>query len=259
MIRIEARGFAEAQRAFRQLSKDAPDALVKALNYTGDFDVKPALVNGMRAAFDRPTRWTLNSVFLDRATVERPVATVHFKDRLGAGVVGTTKGVPSKGVPAGRFLRPQILGGPRAMKSHERALAKMGLLPGDVRLVPAAGADVDADGNVAPHQLKAIVKALRPASAGRKRRTKRGAVVAAPRYFVIPPGQKVGGLGPGIYLRMTGPSGGFVVPVLAYARGVTYQPRFDFAGIGARAVAEGLPPRLRRALDRLLRAPGAAP
>lgn len=91
-----------------QTQKDLRFAAIVALTKTAQA-VKTAEVDLMRRKFDRPTPFTLNSLQVLPATKDKPEATVETKEGFGS-------------VPAGRFLNPEVEGGARSMKSHEKKL-----------------------------------------------------------------------------------------------------------------------------------------
>lgn len=240
-------------RALREMSGDrVPFALVVASTRAAR-EAKGALVSGMQAAFDRPTRWTLGGVYVEPATKASPVATVHLKD-VGGGAT----------VPAGKYLRPQILGGARQLKGYERRLA---MRAGYVT-VPGKWAEMDAHGNISRGQLNAIKARLnlfnvRPGGpdygfGGARRRGAR----RREEYFIVPLGRTeashpgMGHLPPGIY-RRGDEYGGAPLLVLAFVRQYGYQRRFDFAGIGGRAVEESLPRLIEQAIAQGFASPRA--
>ena len=189
--------------------------------------VKAAERKEMAKAFDRPTRYTLNALYMRRATKAVPEARVGFMD------------FPGKGTPAWRYLGPEIEGGARRYKRFERSLAAAGLLPHGLYAVPGDGADLDAYGNMSRGQIVKILSALRAsadplqnaskADKSRRRRRKEN-------YFV-------GGIGraaplpPGIYKRIgSGPA----IPVVAFVAAPHYRKRFDFFGVADRTVKSRL-------------------
>ncbi|NKE43395.1 hypothetical protein HB662_01300 [Roseomonas frigidaquae] len=225
--------------------EQVPFAVVSSLTKAA-VQVKAAQLAGMAAAFDRPTRWTMNSLYVEPATKQKPVANVHFKD------------FAPKGVPAGRYLRPQILGGQRLLKAHERQL---GFRPGYMA-VPGKWAKLDAHGNMDAGErtrFLAVLNLMRQDPSGNvlwRRNTKqmdrlRKAGLNEPEkrpYFIVPVGRTeathpgLAHLPPGIY-RVGKEYGGAPLLIVAFVRQYpnSYTPRFDFVGIGSRTVEEVLP------------------
>lgn len=93
------------------VSKAVETASLKAINRTA-FEIRDAEYAGMRQHFDRPVPRTLRSLFIDFAKPGRAEATVRVADSFS-------------GVPPVRYLNPQVYGGERAMKSHEKKLGAM--------------------------------------------------------------------------------------------------------------------------------------
>jgi hypothetical protein len=98
----------EFQDAQARWAKKAEKAFLDAIDRTA-VAIKEAEVNLMKLKFDRPTRFTLNSLYVKRTQNKVPIAYVETKQGFNS-------------VPAGRFLSPQVEGGQRRMKSHERQL-----------------------------------------------------------------------------------------------------------------------------------------
>lgn len=192
---------------------------------------KRALVDEMQKVFDRPTRWTLNSVYVSPATVGNLNAAVYLRP-------GVTGGAAAK------YLLPQIEGGGRDTKRFEKSLAAAGLLPQGWYAVPGDNAQLDGAGNMSRGQIVKILSALRasrdstqnaaPRADGRSRRgqkKKPGELGRGKRrleeYFAVGPGH---GLPPGIYQRKKRRDGrpADVLPVIIYVKKTAYRARFDF-------------------------------
>lgn len=106
-------------------------------------------ISVMKARFDAPTPWTLNSLFLDPATKQRPNARVWFKDKA------------AKGAPANSYLQAEVFGGPRAQKGLERAMVSAGYLTTGQYVVPGNGAKMDSYGNMRRSQVVQILSAIK--------------------------------------------------------------------------------------------------
>lgn len=221
--------------------------------------VKAAVRAEMPKVFDRPTPWTLNSLFVDPAKFgqEVPEARVWIKDDTGG-----------KGIAPTQYLLPEIEGGPRNWKRSERALQRAGFLGADEQIVPAAGATLDAYGNV---QRGLIVQLLSYFSAfgeqgyranatdrTRARRARRGrtaegfVTIRGVEYFISRgPGMWYGRyqhLPRGIWARR-GIHGSDVVPVLLFVPSAKYGQRLDFFGIARRVIDARLSAEVERALQ----------
>lgn len=202
---------------------------------------KKAEQSEMRRLFDRPKPWTINGVYVEPATKQRLEANVHFKD------------FAPKGVPAGRYLRPQIEGGPRAPKASEKRLRAAGVLPGDRFLIPGDGAELDAFGNVRQGQIVKILSAFNALAGpgsngnanGRRGRGKR----RAESYFAMQPGNQ-SGMAPGIYRRTQ--QGGHLL-VFVFGKQPTYRERFDFYKIAMHSYERSMPGLIVGAMEHALR------
>lgn len=196
-----------------------PFAMALALTRTAQ-RTKAYLIGRMQQVFDRPTPYTLNSLYVVPATKTNLRASVGIKD------------FAAKGTPAERYLRPEIEGGPRNLKRSERALQAKGLLPPGMFAVPAIGAELDAYGNMSAGQIVGILASLEalPGTAYTNIKTKRAKRVigtyVSRDYFVAMPG---GHLKPGIYERL---SPRHIVPVMIFVRPPEYSIRFDMYADG---------------------------
>jgi len=203
--------------------------------------VKAAQLQALPGVLDRPTAYTMRSLYLRKATLQRPAVEVWFKDSSAASRMGT---------PAATYLQPQVQGGGRRVKRFERALQMAGHMPAGYQCVPGAGCKRDASGNPSRGQIIQILSQLRiTLTAGHTRnmpRDARGQInaqrKAGGRYFVA----KGGRLSPGIYLREFMGRGLF--PVFLFRKATAYRPRYDFAAIAAQAQREAMPGAIRDAI-----------
>jgi hypothetical protein len=205
--------------------KQIPYATARALTETAKL-VKKAEEREIIRVFDRPTPYTQRSIYFKPANKHTLSARVWLKDDT------------SKGTPATKYLSPQIYGGQRTTKRFERALQRAGYLPAGWYAVPGAGAKMDRYGNMASSQIVQILSGLKAfgeegylanrtaASAKRKRNQA--------EFFAIKPGQRHGGLVPGVWQRHRFAHGSAVKPVLIFVSGATYQIRFKFADVAKR-------------------------
>lgn len=219
--------------------------------------VKAAERDAIGRSFDRPTPYTLNSLFMRPATAARLEATVWLKDDLAG-----------SGTPATKYLAPQIEGGDRPLKRMEFVLQQAGHMPSGWRAVPGRGAKLDAYGNVSRGQIQQILSQLRvQLTAGssrsiavggdRKTQAKRRRAFgrAGGQIFSLPAGK--GKLPPGIYLaegRDFGAKLGYgrtgrITPLLVFVRAVTYRRRWDFYGVADGVAQRELGAQIARSME----------
>lgn len=191
-----------------------PFVTAYALTKTAE-EIKEEEISVMARVFDRPTRFTLNALFVRPATKTHLQAAVGFKEGFGS-------------VPAWRYLGPEVEGGPRVKKSFERALERAGLLQPDEFCVPARGCKLDGSGNIPGSLLEQMLSGLGAAqqSAGyaanltprsKKRNPKRGS------YFIL---RGTKGAPDGIYTRM--PGGRAIQAMILFVGQPHYKKRFAF-------------------------------
>jgi hypothetical protein len=201
--------------------------------------VKAALREEMQKVFDRPTPYTLNSLMVTPATKENLQAEIGFKMFAG------------KGIPAEKYLSPQIRGGARLLKRFERSLSHAGLLPSGMAVAPASGVDLDAYGNVNRGTIVRILSQLKASSdpmQNQTARSKRRWKGKRTEYFLLRKAH--GKLKPGIYARA---GAGRVRPIFNFVRVPSYRERFHFYKVGAdRANAVG-PGQITKAIDFAIR------
>lgn len=185
--------------------------------------VRATEVDAMKRDFDRPTPFTLNSLYLTAATRQQPEARVWFKD-------------PPRLSEMQHYLLPEVYGGDRRFKRFESTLMRAGRLPRGRALVPASGAPSDAYGNVQRNIYARVYADLQASPIGANRRDVRGRSRADARsgrdrrYFYGNPGGK----GRGIWQRFSFAFGNTVRPVFLETAPPTYRERFQFFVIGER-------------------------
>ena len=234
-----------------------PYAASTALTRTAQIAAKKDLPDAMRAAFDRPTRYTLNSLFVRASTVETLSARVMVKDQTSNG-----------GTVAQDYLLPNVEGGGRKEKRFERSLRYSGILPSGWRAITGTGAPLDAYGNLKSGEMQRMLSAVggsfdRAQNRTKSKRSQRNAKNAP--YFVVTPfsGGFSGGkyrvkpsiMQPGIYKRMGGRK---ILPALIFtATQPQYRKRLDFEGVALKAANENFETEFKRAFEEM-RAKGKA-
>lgn len=232
MMRLTMRSnVGDYQRRLAEVGRQAP--FVAAVSLTRAVKDAQAVVKAdMSRVFDRPTAYALNGTLVKPATKQKLEAKLWVKDNPFG-----------KGTPADRFLGPQIFGGVRGQKGMERALQAAGLMPEGWIAVPAAGAQLDANGNVRRGQITQVLSQLRAQlragyesrssdSAASKRTVSRQGVT----YFALPKGNR--GLLPGVYLKRRFAAGTAIRPVFLFAPSASYKPRWRFMETGRRISTE---------------------
>lgn len=233
MMSIKLRGDVDAiVSRFKNIrEKQLPYALSRALNTTAEA-VAEAERKEMKDVFDRPTPFTMDSLYVRRATKEKLVAKVGLKNFAG------------KGNPASKYLAAQISGGGRHLKRFERALQSVGAMPVGYRVVPGAAAKLDQYGNIAPSlivQLLSYFQAFPEMGYKANMTDKRRATLAKGNakkgvqgvsYFVGRPGGNSANFPLGIWARYGFSSGSAVKPVLIFVSSAQYEAIFDFFYVG---------------------------
>lgn len=214
------------------VQKQMPFALALAMTNTVKL-IRDATINEMKVVFDRPTRYTLNSLFIVPARKGTLIAKVGFKSESHV-----------RGIPPTKFIGPQVFGGPRSLKRSEVALRRRGILPADRYLVPGTAIRLDSSGNISAGtmtQILSVLKALTDpyahVSARSRLRNRK------PReYFVGRPG----GRPLGVWERYA--NGTRVRPILMFVRQPQYAKRLDFFGIANRLTEQQFNVQFEKAL-----------
>lgn len=213
--------------------KQIPFATSLALNKTAQ-KVKRAQRNEMQDVFDRPSRFTLNSVYIDSATKKNLAARVWLKDWS------------LKGGSADRFLGPQIHGGPRPLKTFEKLLNRRGILPDGFYVVPGKRAKLDRYGNISRGLLGQILSYTN-SQRDPLQNTKRGRRGTKAKFILFDARDgKPGGL------WQIADNGG-VYPVLIFVKNPKYNKRYNFDAVARQTHRIHFPKEFKFALRRALR------
>lgn len=221
---ITANGLDDALASLGQLDTGlANRALADALNHTAN-QADQVLQVDMSSVFDRPTPWALNSIRILNATPASLEAAVWVKDESGG----------KNPFSAEDYLLPQVEGGERIKRRSEGYLREAGILPAGRFIVPAAGARLDAYGNIQRGHMMQILSGLKAlnrsgsdhGATDSRRSLRKGHALA---FFVM----KRGKTAIGIAERR----GKDVVMVLAFVQQPQYRERFKFHDV-VRRVAE---------------------
>lgn len=165
LIKLDSNIMAEIQSFNGKLSflehEQLPRAMSTALNQTM-IRTKAYIKGRMPEVFDRPTPWTLNSMYIWKATEKSLTAELRFK-RSGLQSAGTEQS----------YLTPEVDGGARPDKPSEKLLYDKGILKSNERLVPSHAITLNEYGNVPTSlyvKILAALQAFKPDSTMGKRK-----------------------------------------------------------------------------------------
>lgn len=233
-----------------RIERQLPFAIALSLTRTVQA-VQKAEIHEMGDVFDRPTRYTLNSTYIEPATKQHLVAAVGIKDEA------------SEGVPPTKYLRPQIVGGGRRLKRFEKALRSVGVLPNGYVAVPGSAAKIDRFGNMSRGEINQILSFFRTnatagfnfnaSAASLRRRSNRLAKKANAQSVTYFAGRPADGKLPlGVWQRFTFRKGSALKPILIFIPWASYDAIFDFRYVGEITIRKVFPRELSNALRRTL-------
>lgn len=242
MITVDIRAdISDAIKDLTRLEREqVPFATAVALTRTAK-NAEALLKAEMARVFDRPTPFTLNSIYTKPATKRDLTASVEVKDFAG------------KADAPIRWLAPQIYGGPRRKKRFEQLLTSRGVLPAGMYAVPGSAARFDRYGNMSRGQITQILSALGASRDDGQNRTaksrkRKGARLSV--YFALK--ERRGRLPPGVYERIGFAFGSAVRPVLVFTRAPVYRKRLRFFEITQDTVRTEFPRQFVLALNQAL-------
>jgi hypothetical protein len=230
--------FQELNRAMRLLGeKELPFALALAATRTAQ-KVRTTLLEQMGRSLDQPTPTTLRSLTIKNANKVTKEARVWFIDSF------------SHGIPADKYLRPQVFGGNRAPKRMEVALRARGILRGDQWAIPSKDI-LNQYGNLPGALAMRILSGLGAAetsagvkanATGSRRSKKKG---NARRYFVA----RIKNI-EGIWEVKNSAFGRGIRPVVLFVKKTpSYQPRFEFFEIAQQTVDKNYLDQFIKSID----------
>lgn len=250
MIKVSFTGMRERLQTLDRLERDQlPFAAALALTRTAQA-VQGELRSEMQSVFDRPTRATIESTYIQPATKDKIEAYVWIKDgrqRSGGGVVGQ-KGAWDKGRAAIDWLSPEVYGGPRSHKGFEKMLQRKGVLAPGQYVVPGRGAPLDQHGNIKRGELNKILSQARLFT--EEGYTSNLAEGKRSRYFAIRQGRKF--IGVAERLGRGKGSRNNIRMVLAFVDKPSYGRNLDWFGVAERVAEDVLPIEFEKAMARAL-------
>lgn len=234
-------------KSLQKQQKQVRFATAVALTRTAGI-AKREVVDAMRKNFDRPTPYTLRSIFTKRATALKLEASAYVKDDyIGGG----------QNLSTAELLKHQFSGGKREAKRSEWRFRQAGLMSGNEFLVPAKAAKLDAYGNVSKGQMQQIMSQVRVgldpyAYASKSKRSQRNQTKAG-EYFWSHGSTRGhnGNLPRGVWLRKNG--GRFLQPVLLVVKAPNYRRRIDLDKIRQLVITRDFDREFTKALDYALR------
>lgn len=252
----------QVKTALRRIKKGQAGAFISALNKTA-FEIRDAERLEMLNSFDRPTRYTLNSVYVKYANYSDPTASVSIKN---------PKGLPGQF----HYLLPQVEGGNRAQKRFEFMLRRRGILGTNEVTVPVLNSKLvkkDAYGNMSSGQIVQILSQLNSfylAGSSQNEtqalKSKRDTGVNQVRYFVArkgesrvgkhswKSGEKVQHLKSGIWARLKHTKGiaPIIAPIMWFVPKATYRKRFNFYGVAEKVAGEVFQRKFNEAYEKFV-------
>lgn len=253
----------QVRTALRAVQKGQVSAFISALNKTA-FEIRDAERLEMLKVFDRPTRYTLNSVYVKYANFSDPTSHVAIKNPKG--LIGQY-----------HYLIPQVEGGNRVQKRFEYMLRRRGILGANEVTVPVLNSPLvkkDAYGNMSSGQIVQILSQLNSfylAGSSQNEtqalKSKRDSGVNQVRYFVARKGEsrqgkhswkngnKVQHLKSGIWARFRHTKGiaPIVMPIMWFVPKATYKKRYDFYGVAQKVAGEVFQKKFSEAYDKFVK------
>lgn len=239
MIKVE--GFTEIEKLSKGLrmvgEQQLPKAIARANTLTA-FTIREKIIEHVAKDFDRPTPTTMKSLYVRKGNPAKPEARVWFKDAF------------TSGIPADKYLQPQVQSGNRGHKRFEKALIARGIITNSQFAIPTKDI-TDAFGNVPGGLSIKILSGLGAAetssgvtaNASSSRRSKKKG--NARRFFVA----KIKNTN-AIWERKSTAFGVGIRPVMIIIdRAPVYQKRLDFYGVAERTMAEVAERNYFQALD----------
>ncbi len=240
-IKIDTSGL---ERQLKALANDqVPYATAQALNAVAFKVKKETGPAEMRSVFDKPTPWTLRSLYVRKANKRNLRAVVGF----GNDLYSKSRSSPNE------ILGHQLSGGGRREKGLEVWLRNAGMISAGEFVTPGSAAKLDSYGNMSRGQVMQIISQLRIGSdrnawKSTSTRSKRS-VKRAGRIFW----SRGGHLHRGAWKAV----GSSVVPLLIVVGQPQYKARFNLQKVVSQTVNQHFDREFKTALQRAIANPRA--
>ena len=242
------------------VAKQAKFAMAKTLTQLA-YQAQGRIKGEMIARFDKPTPYTLNSLFVQPAKRDKLVSKVGLKNMMQAKSAG----------PAAETIGHQFVGGARKFKRSEGAFRRIGMMRDGEIIVPGASAELDVFGNIkrgfmikliayfqafGEQGYKANTTAKRRKSLAKVGRSEGGyKTINGVSYFFSPGKGRADGktnhLARGIWQRK-GIHGVDVSPVLLFVKAQPYRQRVDIGPIGVEVYNSAMPAMFRKNFEQAM-------
>lgn len=254
---IEMKGMKELHAMLSDLEKkQMPFALAKALTKTAQ-EVQEAEIKVMQSTLDRPTPYTLKSLYVKPATKTDLSSMVYFKDKSSAG----------KGNPAANYIMPQVQGGQRNLKRFESALRRIGVLPNGMYIAPGSACPLDGYGNIPAGFIVQILSYMRAfgeqgykanITDKRKKALAKGSKRGQGFEYFVSKGKgewfgKEQHVPPGIWKRIGFSQGSAIKPIMMFVKEPSYSKRFPFYETAQKVIDKNLMDNFYKAFDEAVR------
>lgn len=229
-IKINVEGAQERRESFKRLGeRQIPFATSLAINNSLKA-TKKDIIDLLPVIFDKPVRFTLNSLAFYPANKHDFTASLGFREWV------------SKGTPAVKYLQAQVYGGKRKPKRYEKALMFKGIMKPGQFTIPAKKYR-NKNGNVSASSVVQMLSSLQAFSEvgylanATNRRNKS-------KFFVMErsPGHKI------IYKRV-GRGGRSITPFMFITDDVHYAKHFNFDKIASDLFYFYWPKEIEKAID----------
>lgn len=230
-----ALGFKTPEDKLKRILRDLeehPAIMRKAITFALDDTaegLKREQIMEMEVVFQSPRKYTLNALYAVKARGDNSLAAgLAWKEFGGS-------------IPAYKYLYPQVFGGQRRYKRHERALQGKGILPAGSMTAQGSNFPKDESGDITGGQYTRMLSeldALQDGSGGKNQYKKKRA--AASRFFVYTP------KGANFPVGIAEPNGDGIRIMLRFIQPPDYTARYDYYGIANEYTRINFPKQLER-------------